>query len=186
MTDRNSFEALIKNQNLKLVLGTLTSALIFLVKRLYDLDLEIEILEKEKHNLICENEKMVQMLEKSQNLEKVNKDSFKIIGGVVFLILIISVISYFGGIDPGQLGNGLNSVSNQNTDIAIESLKGLSKNVGTMGDNILKGIEELEKVIQNLNKENNSWFEHISKQIAKYLPTNTQDIFSGKKPPAFK
>jgi len=159
----------------------------FSIKLISDLNLDIENLESEKKHLIEENIKINKMVSQTQELKEDHEYSSKAIGGVVLFILVVVVISYLGGIDPDNLGRGLNSVADQNSSINNESIAKISDCIHLTGNNIIERIDKLEKVIKSINLENKSWFEVISNQSAKAMSQVTNlDFFRGKKPPTFE
>lgn len=134
---------------------------------------QIDILKKE---IISLKENQQNMEEKTSILNLI-KNPILILGGIAFTAIILI---YFGGIDPGDLGKGLNSIGNQMTHLTEITFKNMSDKLTEVNSSNIEHIGRLSEQLAKIEEKLSKLMIQISNQIINLdkSPINPKTLFS--------
>jgi gas vesicle protein len=94
---------------------------------------------------------------------------------------------YFSGVNPGDLGSGLNSVADQATGSSKENVEALYKSLKALTEGQSEKMVSMENVISSKIDNNNRLLETVSNQVAKVMEKiANKNFFLDSRPPKFK
>lgn len=126
---------------------------------------------------------------KSEQVRAENRmDIGKVNVGLVVVVIIIAGGIYFGGYGPQEIGELFNSMSNHGTNLANNSIKGVSEVGKTIVDAVGSDTKALNGKLSSIESSLREGFEVVSKQIQSVTgPKSSLDnVFEGKSEPKFK
>jgi hypothetical protein len=176
-------------KRLKAIILSLLIINILLVKFCFDMYLSYEDAVKEKDETLMKiNAELsnVKHLAAMSNIEQ--GYNWKWIGGASSLILVAILATYFSGVDPTQMLNGLNSLGLENLNLFKENNRLITEGNKENVDTLIRCIKELSKAINDKLDQNNdtnvSWFKSILKLLGN--KKSNDDFFGDNNPPSFR